>query len=173
LRRCWPEQKNFGNDSIRLYPITVSTDSHLLVHTLWSSFVQHKTIESILNDRGLAKVGDAIVNLCYSLAKTLVLGRATGEKVQDIVLAKAIRATSVYRHLGHKADAGTAADAYEALISYLWMTGCVTIDEIVQQLVPLLNIDLSTNKKQERVLAAEAFRLVLTLLIGRIKIPNQ
>jgi hypothetical protein len=141
------------------------------VYALWASFVQHRTIEAILKDKGLAKVGDAIVNLCYSLAKTLVLGRATGEKVQDVVLARAIRATPVYRQLNRKTDAGTAADAYEAILSFLWMKGSVTIEEIVQHLVPLLTIDAATSRKQERVVAIDAFTSLLLLLTDRLAIP--
>ena len=53
---------------------------------MWETFVQHESVEAIMNDKGLAKIGDGIVNLCYSLA-----------------------------------------DAYEAIMAYLWMTGKITI----------------------------------------------
>ncbi|MFW9841404.1 MAG: ribonuclease III family protein, partial [Candidatus Thorarchaeota archaeon] len=62
---------------------------------MWESFVHHKSIEAIMNDKGLAKVGDNLVNFIYSLAKSVVLGHTTGEKVRDSVLARAIRATEI------------------------------------------------------------------------------
>ena len=38
-----------------------------------------------MRNKGLAKLGDNLVNLCYSLAKSQVLGEATGEKVPYLV----------------------------------------------------------------------------------------
>ena len=128
---------------------------------LWDKFVQHQSIDEVVNDKGLAKTGDAIVNLCYSLAKSLVLDTTTGEKVRDRVLARAIRATPVYRHLGRRTDTGTAADGYEAIIAYLWMSGKVTLEDMVEYLVPLLKIDSKTSRKKEVDIAALAFQSLL------------
>ena len=72
---------------------------------MWEPFVHHESIESIMNDKGLAKVGDNLVNFVYSLAKSVVLGHTTGEKVRDSVLARAIRATNVYNHISRRTDA--------------------------------------------------------------------
>jgi hypothetical protein len=137
---------------------------------VWDSFIQHNTLEEVLNDTGLAKTGDAIVNLCYSLAKSLVLGRATGEKVRDDVLAKAIRETSLYRRMNKRTDRGTAADSYEAVIAYLWMSKKVTIDSIVSHLIDNLSFDATTSRKKEAEIASEAFKLLLDSLIPLINI---
>ena len=128
---------------------------------MWDTFVQHKSVEEIVNDKGLAKVGDGIVNLCYSLAKSQVLGHATGDKVRDSVLARAIRSTEVYRHISRRTDSGRAADAYEAIIAYLWMKGLVTIQGIVDNLVPTLQIDSKTSRKREGEIAALSFQNLL------------
>ena len=128
---------------------------------MWETFVEHKTIESIMHDKGLAKVGDGLVNFCYSLAKSLVLGVATGEKVRDSVLARAIRATSVYQHMNRRADAGRAGDAYEALMAYLWMTEKITILDMVNSLSESLDIDSTTSRKKEGEIAAVAFQKFL------------
>jgi hypothetical protein len=125
---------------------------------MWETFVQHESIEEIMNDKGLAKVGDGIVNLCYSLAKSRVLGHATGDKVRDSVLARAIRATEVYRHISRRTDPGRAADAYEAIMAYLWMTGKITIQDTVDTLAQTLHIDSQTNRKKEGEIAALAFQ---------------
>jgi hypothetical protein len=128
---------------------------------MWDTFVQHRSVEEIVNDKGLAKVGDGIVNLCYSLAKSQVLGHATGDKVRDSVLARAIRATVVYRHISRRTDSGRAADAYEAIIAYLWMKGIITIQGVVDSLVETLHINSKTSRKTEGEIAAQSFQNLL------------
>ena len=128
---------------------------------MWESFVQHTSIEQIMNDKGLAKVGDNLVNLCYSLAKSLVLGHTTGEKVRDSILARAIRGTSVYSHMNRRSDVGRAADAYEAIMAYLWMTNKTTIFAMVESLASLLDIDSNTSRVKEGERAAISFQHLL------------
>ncbi|MHA2077960.1 MAG: ribonuclease III family protein [Candidatus Thorarchaeota archaeon] len=128
---------------------------------MWEPFVRHDSVESITKDKGLAKVGDNLVNFVYSLAKSIVLGHTTGEKVRDSVLARAIRATDVYSHISRRTDAGKAADAYEAIMAYLWMTGKLSIQEAVQSLSETLQIDSKTNRKKEGEQAALSFQYLL------------
>ena len=135
---------------------------------MWEVFIQHKNIEMIMRDKGLAKVGDNLVNLGYSLAKSLVLGKLTGEKVRDSVLARAIRETSVYRHINRRTDVGRAADAYEAIMAYLWMSGKITIQDIVKSLSDTLQIDNNTQRKKEGELAAISFRHLLEQYIEHL-----
>ncbi|MHA1588526.1 MAG: ribonuclease III family protein [Candidatus Thorarchaeota archaeon] len=128
---------------------------------MWNALIQHETIDSIMQDKGLAKIGDGIVNLCYSLAKSLVIQSATGEKVRDSVLARAIRSTSLYQHMGRRTDIGRAADAYEAIMAFLWLKGVMTIEVAVTTLVPLLEIDTTTTRTREGEIAARAFQALL------------
>ncbi len=135
---------------------------------MWESFVQHTSIEQIVNDKGLAKVGDNLVNLCYSLAKSLVLGHTTGEKVRDSILARAIRGTSVYQHMNRRSDVGRAADAYEAIMAYLWMTNKTTIFAMVESLASFLDIDSSTSRVKEGERAAISFQHLLEQNIAHL-----
>lgn len=114
-----------------------------------------------MKDKGLAKIGDNLVNFSYSLAKSLVLGEATGEKVRDSVLARALRATPIYRKMGRRTDAGRAADGYEAIMAYLWLTERTSIQDIVSSLISTLHIDAKTNRKQEGNAAAVSFQILL------------
>ena len=114
-----------------------------------------------MRNKGLAKLGDSLVNLCYSLAKSEVLKEPTGEKVRDSILARAIRDTLVYNSIGRRTDSGTAADAYEAIMAYLWLTGNLTIESIVSNLVQELDIDSATNRKREGEIASRAFQKLL------------
>lgn len=128
---------------------------------MWDSLVQHDSIESIVRDKGLSQIGDNLVNFCYSLAKSVALGKASGEKVRDSVLARAIRATSIYSHIKRRTDAGTAADAYEALMAWLWMTGRLDIRFMVEFLSMHLDLDEKINRKSEGAIASLAFQKLL------------
>ncbi|TFF92372.1 hypothetical protein EU545_01125 [Candidatus Thorarchaeota archaeon] len=121
------------------------------------SLVRHHTLRDIMNDQGLAKLGDGLVNLCYSLAKSLVLGKATGEKVRDSVLANAIREHWTYEYIGRRTDAGDAADAYEALMAYVWLTERVRYEDLVQILRQHLEIEAGMSRRLEAELATLAF----------------
>jgi len=136
---------------------------------LWDKLlVQHDSLEAIMNDKGLAQIGDNLVNFIYSLAKSVVLESMSGEKVRDKVLAKAIRATSIYDHIGHRTDAGRAADAYEAIIAWLWMKDRLDAGWAIGYLAERLTIDRTTNRKQEGEAAAEAFKSLLEELADRL-----
>jgi len=140
-----------------------------MVRVLWDNLLaHHDSVESILNDKGLAQIGDNLVNFFYSLAKSVVLDSMSGEKVRDKILAKAIRATSIYQHIGRRTDAGRAADAYEAIIAWLWMTNRIDPKWVIEFLVEHLNIDRTTNRKQEAEIASEAFRLLLEEISNRL-----
>jgi hypothetical protein len=132
---------------------------------VWDSLVDsHDSIESIMNDKGLAQIGDNLVNFCYSLAKSVVLDKMQGEKVRDSVLARAIRATPVYQYMGRRTDIGKAADAYEALMAWLWMKKIIDIPFIVDFLTKHLEINSKTNRKEEGEIAALAFQKLLERL---------
>ena len=133
---------------------------------MWKFVKKHHSIADIMRDKGLAKVGDGLVNLCYSLAKSEVLGEATGEKVRDSILARALRATPIYDHISRRTDSGAAADAFEAIVAYLWLTNKTTTETLVSSLMERLDIHSEMNRKQEGEVAVEAFRNMLEGLMG-------
>jgi hypothetical protein len=63
--------------------------------------------------------------------------------------------------MSRRTDAGRAADAYEAIMAYLWMTGKISIQDIVDDLSKTLHIDTKTNRKTEGEIAAQSFQLLL------------
>lgn len=132
---------------------------------MWRTLIDHQSVDGIFRDKGLAKLGDSIVNLCYSLAKSQILSRPTGEKVRDKILASAIRATPIYDKYSRRTDAGRAADAYEAMIAYLWLKEKVTIEAIVESLVSNMTSEIDTNRKRENEIASRAFQHLLEGLL--------
>jgi hypothetical protein len=92
----------------------------------------HNNLTQILIDHGLAALGDAYVNLVYSLALSQRNGKPTGEKVKGTILAEALRKATLRQYLPSKMDSHAMADAAEALMVYVWLNGQITIAETTQ-----------------------------------------
>ncbi len=121
-------------------------------------------------DKGLAQVGDALVNFIYSIARSRVLNKRTGKKVNRTILSEALKAANL-RHLPRpRADTHDLADTVEAIVAYAWAKKILTIEEMVQILVK--NLDLTKaderNLTQENFYAAEAFKCLLEEIKARL-----
>ncbi len=83
------------------------------------------TQKSIGTDKGLAKIGDGVVNLSYSVAKSMYLTRnnknnkiiRTGKKVSKIILAEALKDANMKSFSRNRANAHDLADTVEAIIA--------------------------------------------------------
>ena len=81
--------------------------------------------KAIGTDKGLAKIGDAIVNLAYSVAKSIYLTNSsknnntnrTGKKVSKTILANALKNADMKVFAKSRADAHDLADTVEALVA--------------------------------------------------------
>ncbi len=126
------------------------------------------TQKSIGTDKGLAKIGDGIVNLTYSVAKSIVLTRnsknnktiRTGVKVSKTILANSLKEADMKKFSKSRADAHDLADTVEALIAYIWFIKKMTIEDIINFLVGSLNGNL-TVRSEEIQNATVAFRKLL------------
>jgi hypothetical protein len=126
------------------------------------------TQKSIGTDKGLAKIGDGIVNLTYSIAKSIVLTRnsknnksiRTGLKVSKTILANALKEADMKVFSRNRADAHDLADTVEALIAYIWFTKKMTMEDIINFLVDSLNSNLTVRSEEIRN-ATVAFRKLL------------
>jgi hypothetical protein len=126
------------------------------------------TQKSIGTDKGLAKIGDGIVNLTYSIAKSIVLTRnsknnksiRTGLKVSKTVLANALKEADMKSFSRSRADAHDLADTVEALIAYIWFTKKMSMEDIINFLVDSLNSNLTVRNEEIRN-ATIAFRKLL------------
>lgn len=100
-------------------------------------------------DKGLAKIGDNLVNLCYSLAQFLSYSKIGGKKVPNKALAHALRRSVLRRFAGRRRDAHGLADAVEAIIGYCWLKGLISLEGIVHVLTASLRGCLHENKTDE------------------------
>jgi len=89
-------------------------------------------ISSIMQDRKLASLGDAYVNLVYSLALTQVNGEPQGVKVSDRILASAFKAAGLREYLKTRRSRKDFANASEALLIETYRKGLLTINESVK-----------------------------------------
>jgi len=89
-------------------------------------------ISSIMQDRKLASLGDAYVNLLYSLALTQISGEPRGVKVSDRILSTAFKAAGLRNYLGPRQSRKDFANASEALLIETYRKGLLTMSESVK-----------------------------------------
>ena len=93
-----------------------------------------RPLRELMLDKGLAALGDALVNFAYSLAISLDEGRPVGRRLDNRLLAEALRASGLRAEAPKRMDRHQLADAAEALLAYGWLTGLVGFWEIVEAL---------------------------------------
>jgi len=130
------------------------------------------TQKSIGTDKGLAKIGDGIVNLTYSVAKSIYLTRnnknnkiiRTGKKVSKTILAEALKDANMKSFSKNRANAHDLADTVESIIAYIWFSEKITIKEIINFLT-----DSLTGNLYERQSEIESAKIAFTKLLNHIK----
>jgi len=90
---------------------------------------QYRNLREVLMDQKLAALGDAYVNLVYSVALSKRKGEPTGAKVDNRLLAEALKKAGLRSLLPSRIDRHKQADAAEALIVYAWIRGSMTMEE--------------------------------------------
>ena len=134
-----------------------------------NSNLSQKTIGT---DKGLAKIGDGIVNLTYSVAKSIYLTKnspnnrviRTGLKVSKTILSNALKNANMRNFAKNRADAHDIADTAEALVAYVWINKNMTLKEIIDLLASCLSGDL-LNRKEEITSATESFTELLKKML--------
>lgn len=131
------------------------------------------TQKAIGTDKGLAKIGDAIVNLAYSIAKSIHLSKnetlkgpiRTGMKVSKNILSMALKNANLKSFARNRADSHDMADTVEAIIAYVYLKGEISVHDIVRFLS--LNFSGSlVNRGEERETAIDAFTKFLESIKG-------
>lgn len=115
-----------------------------------SSFMlkNFRNLEEVLLDKGLAGLGDAYVNFLFSLLISKKSGRPMGAKVNNKILAEAVKKAGLRSLLPRRIDRHTLGNAAESLIVFAWLTNKIT-----------LNDSLKILSKKDDVVEAFAFLL--------------
>jgi len=94
----------------------------------------YSSLPELLLDKDLAALGDAYVNFVYSLAMSQKHGRPIGAKVNNQVLAEAVRASGLRRFLPRRVDRHTRGNAAEALLVFAWLQDIHEFDDCIKTL---------------------------------------
>jgi len=89
----------------------------------------YRNLEEVLLDKDLAGLGDAYVNFLFSLAISKRLGRPAGAKVNNRVLAEAVRKAGLRSLLPRRIDRHVLGNAAEALIVFAWLSNKLTLED--------------------------------------------
>ena len=130
--------------------------------------VDDNKLTTFIFNKGNAKLGDALVNLIYSLAKTVVSGNPTGVKVSESILSEAYR-RSLWRktnQLTITGNKGRVADAIEALILYFWVFEGLTLDDLVTPITEHLEPKNLNHPREEHNSAVLSFQNLLNCLFN-------
>jgi len=135
---------------------------------LISDLILNKSQKIIGTDKGLAKIGDGIVNVAYSVAKSIFLTKnnlndkiiRTGKKVPKTILENALKNVNMKSFAKTRANAHDLADTVESIIAYVWLSNKMSIKEIIEFLADNLSGDLY-NRTEEIEKATIAFTNLL------------
>ena len=92
----------------------------------------YDSLSQVLVDRQLSSLGDAYVNIVYSLALSKRKRRPCGAKVKGTILAEALRKAGLRILLPSRIDKHVISDAAEAIVVYSWLHDLLTLEESVQ-----------------------------------------
>ncbi len=131
----------------------------------------NKSQKIIGTDKGLAKIGDAVVNLAYSVAKSNFLTKnnpnnkpiRTGKKVGRTILEAALKKAELKNFAKNRANAHDFADTVEALVAYVWLANKISIKEIIELLTENLTGNLY-DRHEEISSATIAFTKLLNFI---------
>jgi hypothetical protein len=125
--------------------------------TLFNS-VFHK---SLLKDKGLARFGDSITNLVFSLAVSLVLGHPEGRRAPDKILSQALTEAGL-RHMAPKrAGSDELGDIAESLIASAWLNKTISIEGAASTIASEFNQGDIGDRRKENLSAIRGFKKLL------------
>ena len=116
---------------------------------------EYKNLEEVLLDKDLAGLGDAYVNLLYSLVVSQKSGHPKGAKVNNRILAEAVRKAGLRKLLPRRIDRHVLGNAAEAIIAFAWLADTVTFEDSLKIL----------SEKDDTV---EAFTVLLREVLERL-----
>lgn len=88
-----------------------------------------QTIEEILADQNLAKLGDVYTNFVFSLYLSLKAETPHGVRATSRMLSEVLNRSGLREHVSSRVDRHGQADAVEALLVYAWLHGLLSISE--------------------------------------------
>lgn len=116
----------------------------------------------------LAKLGDPLVNLIYSLAISKARGEPDGDKASNKVLSEALSAAGLRDLASSRVDRHRLGDVAEAIIVFAWLRDEIEIGEAANILAGFLEgVDFGSRKEVFRA-SEDGFEELLSVISERI-----
>jgi hypothetical protein len=128
-----------------------------------------KDLKQAARDKSLAKLGDEIINFCFSLAKSVYHNKPTGDKVSAKILSEAMKITGLRSLAKLRAKAHDIADAGEALIAYAYLSGVISTEEITQKIL----VGLKNKKKTSEINEVKPMEVYIAGLVELFEFLKQ
>ncbi len=145
---------------------------YLKKHSSLSTELAKSSFEEVIRSRPLASLGDFLINYCYTVARFHVAPlEHKAIRVWDSSLAKALKESEFANHLPSRMSAGELGDAVEALVAWLYMTGRISLERIIEIMLPGLDASL-IGKPGEKDLAVFAVSLFLEYIWEKELFPE-
>jgi len=107
----------------------------------------------VVVSKGLAKLGDAVLNFVVSAGISISLGKPEGVKVADKIIRKSISKDQIEKIVNKSSFKNMKIeDIIEALIAYVWVNGWITIDELISAAAQGRTVEESTRKVIEKTI---------------------
>ncbi len=134
------------------------------------NFFEYSEPREAFLDKNLAKLGDALVNLIYSLAMSEAKMEPDGAKAPNEVLSNALSEAD-FRHLApSRADSHQLADVVEAIVAYAWLKDEIGLEESVKILSDPLSDSNLERRRDVFKGAEEGFKNLLIEISKRISL---
>jgi hypothetical protein len=131
------------------------------------------TYRSLVNDKGLARLGDSITNLVLSLAVSSALKRPEGLRASDKVLCQALIEAG-YRHLApRRAGPDQMGDIAESIIALGWLNKIIDVEDAAELIASEFTKDDLEDRKKGESSAIRGFASLLKRVMSHLNLDSQ
>ena len=109
----------------------------------------------------LAKFGDTVTNLTYSLAKTIVSHQLDQQKVSRTILSSALKEAKMKIYAKKRSNAHDMANTAEAFIGYMYCKEKWSVEYMASLIIPVLSQYNLDDVNEELIGAIKSFRKLL------------
>ncbi|WXG43008.1 MAG: ribonuclease III family protein [Promethearchaeati archaeon SRVP18_Atabeyarchaeia-1] len=130
------------------------------------------TPRSLVNDKGLARLGDSITNLVLSLAISFVLRRPEGMRASDKVLSLALTEAGFRKIAPKRAGSDQMGDIVESIIASAWLNKIIDIEDAASVVASEFKEDDLRDRKKEEVSAIRGFANLLKRIMQNLDLRS-
>jgi hypothetical protein len=127
---------------------------------------------SLVNDKGLARLGDSITNLVLSLAVTFATRKPEGLRASDKVLSQALIDAGLRRIVPKRAGSDQMGDIAESIIALAWLRKIIEIEDAANMVSFEFKQDDFKDRKKEELSAIRGFANLLRKVMQHLNLET-